>query len=644
LADIPLHLLNNLTNDTEKCAALLTSLSKKKDLYKELKLGKTMVFYRPDVHNSLERDKLAVGLRAILSLQSAQRRRKATERVQILWEARRNLRMTMSSGYEDQSSNINAISDLEYWIYYCHQVGLYCFDVTQAQLLLERLQAVKLCLEQLQYLLANGPTLYQQDVTLEFTALEDAIKQAEHLQIIHSVLTQVISRRDDLSGRATAVLALREAILYYDEISLEVCVENVDKLVHEFGHFCDSERDQAFDLLSRLKLELSVLNDVYAALCDSQRNLITAIEVETGDVIEMEDDETTKKILSSSLTTLSQILQPITPEKGYQHPLTTQPSDNIFKLVNLIMSIRANWISSDWKQIADFGIQISRDMKSLWPSDCPVTSEALQNLSQLYLRVIESETQLIAQGVDVHVVLPMLNEGIMTGGIAINPNDISLVTVDVGPLQTAVEKVRQIGTVGEKAKALLEFVESVLSLRRATADDNYEMVLALTESSPITSCRHMRQKKLHTFILGTFTRKKLHKQSSVGFSLQELQDNGDTDHETDEHSDARKPLSNFPLTDLSLLNDEERLYETMIIEKTQILSGPFLSGIGLIQAEIKQARKNALDKYIQVSFPVVELPHHRFVQGYADQRTGNTSNNERSQRLDSTSLGLQLTI
>jgi hypothetical protein len=567
-----------------------------------------MVFYRPDVHNSLERDKVAVGLRAILSLQSAQRRRKATERVQLLWEARTNLRLTMSSGYEDQSSNINAIADLEYWIYYCHQVGLYSFDVGEGQQLLERLQAVKFCLEQLEDLLHNGPNLYHHDVTLEYNALVDAIIQADHLKIIHPVLTQVMTRRDDLSGRATAVLSLRHAVLHFDEMTLESCLENVDKLVHEFGHFCESERNQAFDLFERLKLELSVLSDVYTALSVSQQALTTAIEVEVGDVIEIGGDEMTKKILTNSILKLNQLLQPITPTQGYQHPLTTFPSENIFQLINLIVKIRSNWITNDWNQIADLSIQISHDMKMIWPVDCLVTSEALQNLSQLFLRVIESEAQLIAQGVDVHVVLPMLNEGLVNGQIIVNSTDISLITVDVRPLEIAVEKVHQIGTAGEKAKALLKLVESVLSLRKATADDNYEMVLALTESSPITSCRHMRQKKLHSFIFGTFNRKKLHKQSSVGFSLQELQEeddgmgNKDDDASDDiqKHSDARKPLSNFPLTDLSLLNDEERLFDTMMIEKTQILSGPFLSNIGVIQGEIKQARKNALDKYIQV--------------------------------------------
>jgi hypothetical protein len=632
LADIPLLTLNALPNDSERCAAVLQSLQNKNPIYFDMKLGKTMVFYRPDVHNSLENDKIQVGLRAILSLQSLYRQKKATERVQILWEARKNLRLAMTVGYEDQSSNITALSDLEYWLHYATQVRLTCYDVTEGHELSQRLHQVKSCLEQLESLLIHGTEMSHGDIILEFTALEESITQATELRILHPILNQIMSRRDELRGRATAVLALRDAVRSLDEIALESCLENIESLIKDYGQFCERERENANDLLLKLKLELSVMNDVYSLLSDSQRLLAIAIEQEFGDhsatpsleISQRQDhrqgqEQPSKEILSSSLANLTQLLSPlISPSGTYHHPLCSLPSKNIFKIIHLIQQIRSHWQSNDWTQIVETVIELTDSLQFLWPlpPDCLVTSEALQNITQLFVRVIENELQLIAQGVDVHVVLPMLNEGIENGRIQIqNYHDVSQISVNVEPLANAVEKVRKITTLGKKARALLELAETVLSCRHAAADDNYEMVLALTESSPVTSCRYMRQKKLITFLYKTLEKKKLHKQSSVGFTLETLDDDdhegegeGEEKGERGERGSLQKPLSNFPLTDLSLLDDEGRLFETMLLERSHILSGPFLANLSVIQDEIQQARLNSLDKYCQVCPPPPLLP------------------------------------
>lgn len=590
-----------MRSDSERCNALLMSLARKKNVYQDMKLGKTMVFYRPDVHNSLERDKLDVGMRAILCLQSCYRRRKAVARVQVLWEARRSLRMTMASGNENQSSNINSIPDLEYWLYYCHQVGLYSYDIVEGQRLLERLQSVKVCLEQLQYLLENGSVTYRHDVTLEFTALQEAIQQAELLDIIHPICSDIRTRRDELKGRATSVLALRDAVAQLNENLLDTCLQSIETMVQEFGEFCELEKRNASILLDRLMLEISTLNEAFSAITNTQGDLDKAIEIEFGDSSRGKGNVSIKDILTDSLSTISNIMFPISDANNYHRPLSTPPSENIFIVIELIVKIRSGWINNDWQLIVDYVIEISKIGKILWPSNCQVTSDAVQNLAHLFHRVVENETKLVAQGIDVHVVLPMLNNGINQGRITLHREDVSYLTVDIAPLFTAIEKVRKIESLGEKARALLLVVEKILSLRTAAADENFEMILALTEPSPVTSCRHMRQQKLLSALQGTFSSRKLHKQSSMGFSVNDLQETENIDIESLNASNSNvKPLSNFPSTDLSLLNDEDRLFEAALLEKTRLLSGPFLASLNSIQEEIEKARINSCDKYAQV--------------------------------------------
>jgi hypothetical protein len=687
LAEIPLASLHAMASDSDRCHAMIESLQKKNSLYLEIKLGKTMVFYRPDVHNLLEHDKIQVGLHAILALQSFYRRHQAIEKVQILWEARRNLRIAMTAGSENQSSNIDALSDLEYWLHYCqHEVRLDCYDVRDGEMLRRRLHEVKLCLEQLEYLLVHGatPMVSHGDITVEYTALEEAIQQAEQLQIIHFIYDQVRSRRDELRGRASAVLSLRKAVKTLDEVALEACLENIQNLILEYGNFCEVEMRDAMELLRRVKLEISVMSEIYSSLSDSQQLLLIAIEQEFGDASfstsapPAASPQATKEILSSSLATLTQLLSPIVP------PLTSPPSEKIFHLIHLIQRIRSNWLSNDWQQIVDSVIELTEAVQTIWSSsapaaavaatthggegegegDCQVNSEALQNFSELFSRVVENETRLVAQGVDVHVVLPMLNDGILKGRIQFSHqqqqqshpggDDVSQITVDVKSLATAVDKVRKIKTLGPKAKALLLLVESLLSCRNAAADDNFEMVLALTESSPVTSCRHMRQQKLFSFLQRTFEKKKLHKQSSIGFTLESLDVHEDDDDEEEggkegQREELHKPLSNFPITDLSLLDDGERLFETMLMERARLLSGPFLSHLSLMQEEIQHARLNSLDKYCQVPYPLfppLSVPHSlsfTFLTAAVvcpHERFGDPSYPQRGEWLDTTSLGL----
>ena len=606
-----------MSSDKDRCALTLRNLASKSPVYAEMKLGKTMVFYRPDVHNALEQDRIEVGMRAILYIQSAYRRRRAAARVQVLWEARRSLVTAMDWGKQNNSSDVEAIDDIDNCLRYCEHVEMHCHVMKEGIILLDRLLAVKKCLDNMQVLIESESQAYHDvDVVTRYYALSDTIADAAQLGIIHGTYEALVEKTAELKSRADALLHLREAMASFDEVLLGDCLQEVSSLEETWGPFCEEERIAAHELYMRLAAEVTMAKSVCDVIRASQEE-ISLLRSRLGVGRDLTSNDDIVDAISSSLRELQTAIASVVDNGG---AISTIPSQNILQLAEMVVMARSAVLEGDWQHIADVTINLSELAEHAcdWFDDGEVKSRSLRTSCESVTELVDGEIATVAEGIDIHVVLPLLREGFAQGLVDLDRSTYE-VSVDPSPLQIAIDRVHQINSIGSSTKCLLALADDLLHLRVSVQEENYEKILALTESVPVTSCRVMRCKALKSKAESTERKESLRKQTSVGYQVDDLKalktvDDKESSQEEEEHDAdgahhdskpevVRKTLfSHFPsLSDFSELADSSRLFHSMLLERSQTLTHPFDSIIEQsLFHEIASAREYSLDRYIQV--------------------------------------------
>ena len=576
LSGIPLQQLKSLPNDRKRCEQILAKIVLRAD--SDIRVGNTMIFYRPDTHNLLENWRMEIGLKAVLYLQSSQRRLAALQRVTLFSNARASLLSVMEMGREQNTCNIEALSYIHDNISYCESITLPCvYLITEASTIIQRLQIVKTCIEKLDYYLSDACSQSFVDFTVEFTTINAVIEEAEAIALDPDQYSFVAlkAKRDDMKERASIVLELRHVVTLFDEHSLGECLQIFNMLREKYGNFCEDERRYATDLYDRMMHELNIIKSATTFFQQSQNTLsshLGSVEQSAGESVDLTE------ALKASMTPIVDCIDPLLAP-GYD--FATVPAKSIVKAFEIVLEVRIQWALSEWNVVADTVVLLLEVSKNIWPTDCSCASSNLQQSATVMADLIGKELSLVSGGIDVHVIIPLLCQGIQQGTAQFPPVDDECdLVVDAEPLENAISAVRKFSTIGRQAKIFLDFVESVLIFRKSIWNDDYELMLALTEPMEVTTYRYMRSSEILKFL----------NQTSSG-----------------QYMDAAKEkegvsYSLFPRHDMTDVLDPMRLHKMMIKERSRGLPGPLFDIVSNIGKELANGRKYALNRYSQVRF------------------------------------------
>jgi hypothetical protein len=374
-----------------------------------------------------------------------------------------------------------------------------------------------------------------------------------------------------MQDRAAVVLQLREVVLLLDEVSLGACLATYNTLREVHGDFCEPERQRASDLHGRLVEELRVISSAATFVRESQTSLcqrLDSVEQYVG-----EGSDLTQALKSS----MEPILDCIEPLLRAEYVFATAPAANIIKLFEVVLEVRIQWALSEWKVVADTVVLLLDLATHLWPADCTCASLGLQQCAATVSDLISKEISMVSGGIDVNVILPMLCRGVADGRAVQSAEEGDLV-VDAEPLASAITAVSQIVTIGPQSKTFLKFVESVLVFRTSISQDDFEVVLALTEPVQVTARRYTRSAEML---------KCLHQTSCSQYM--------DDCKAKDEVSYAL-----FPRRDMCSVADESRLHASMMRERSRGLPLPLYEVIESVVQELRGGRQFALNRYSQV--------------------------------------------
>ena len=582
LSGIPVEQLKRLPSDKSRCEYILSKIAEKGDQISDIRVGNTMIFYRPETHNLLENWRLDIGLKAVLYLQASYRRIVALRRVKTYMDARTSLSHVMDLGRERNTCNIEALSFLNENIAYCQSIELPCaYVVLEALQIVQRLEAVQRCVEKLHYYVSDECSLSFSDITVEFDAINVVLKEAEAIELASDeyAFVALYKKRDELEDRVAVVLELRQVVCQLDEVSLGRCLLRYNSLREKHGDFCEIERQQASDLYDRMLLELSIIESASDILQDTQQELSRFVD--DIDQNELESSNLTAALKSS----MTPIVDCIDPLLAADYEFSSEAPKSIIKALETILEIRIQWATSNWKEVANTVTILEELRKNVWPPDCSCLSKSMFGFASIILDLISKELMLVSGGIDTNVILPLLKDGVEQGIAAIMPGSESDMGVNVEPLENAIEKVSRIHTIGTQAKAFLSFVESLLEFRKAIHIDNYELVLALTEPVDVTTYRFLRSSELLKFLC----------QCNSCENVKSANDAGG------------EPYFLFPRRDMSSVGEEQRLHTGKIKERAHGLPESMVSALHSVENELLEGRKFALNRYSQVNINHVIL-------------------------------------
>lgn len=172
-------------SDSEKCHAVVDRLKSMDAVYNELLVGKTMVFFRPEVLQALELERLKRGRKAVLFGQSKARMLLAKATISLLWAARNTLREVIAEGSLLNSCNVEALPRLQDYTRHCvEELNLHCVEVKLAATLIQRLTDIQTCKQRITELLAYDAAEGYTDVLEEYQAVKAVLLLAAEIGLV----------------------------------------------------------------------------------------------------------------------------------------------------------------------------------------------------------------------------------------------------------------------------------------------------------------------------------------------------------------------------------------------------------------------------------------------------------------------------
>ena len=133
-------------SDKELCQEIIQRLQSSSNLYENIRIGRSIVFYRPEILSLLEEKRNIFVMNLTKYIQSLYRMQKAIKFTKILSDARAKLRFSISRGSEKNCGNVEELDTLITETNNCEfNLNLGIIEIKQAKILTERLQEVFHC-------------------------------------------------------------------------------------------------------------------------------------------------------------------------------------------------------------------------------------------------------------------------------------------------------------------------------------------------------------------------------------------------------------------------------------------------------------------------------------------------------------------
>lgn len=505
-------------NDAQKCKLVIKGLASKNPAFADIKMGRTLVFFRPEALSLLEQQKIRIGLKAIIFIQSLIRKACSMRRFVALCEARQQINDLMKRGRLRNRSNLEALEPLQEMVRYSsHDLQMICFILKDAKVLIERLSVVKKCRDRMLFLLdnernveINPSTQHFRDVLEEYEAIQKVIKDAEDESMDIAEIIPIKKRRELLKDRAEALLALRNAIRYSEEDSLRAALREVSILQSMHGKYCEVDEAEGQELLKHLNRETFMIDELTKLIRDFQgeyksklqssaealglpglRESSTEAEYERLHLPESEWDWFEYRVQEVT-EAIHTVLLPFVRD-----PPVAPIALMIFNIIRSMSVMLEKWVAKDWVQVANSVREMITDSSAITGFNKPV-SRGLKSRGETVSNVVTDQVGFIRKDLERYMVLPTLEESLRTGRLhgKMGHLDAILPTVDARKISDTVKDIFSLGWIGFPIADLLKRADIVSRVRHCCIDSNWEDILHLTQSEAEGIAYKERQAKL----------------------------------------------------------------------------------------------------------------------------------------------------
>jgi hypothetical protein len=474
-----------------KCSKIVQGLSLKNSLYNDIHVGRTIVFFRPEVLQALEQDRLAKGVRGIIYAQSKHRKVKAQQRVHQLLQSRSELRRLLASGMLNGSTNCDVLNELRDHTKHCHLcLKLVCVEMASGSRLIKRLEDVLDCKNQVARLLSSTSSDHYKDVLMEYQSVTNCMTKVSDLRLTLENYGELEARRELLRERAEALKFLRTSVERFDDGTIITALGAISVLTAKYGAFCIDDEATAKSRLDQITFEVGILRiatDVIVRFQHEykakQKELTSAqqgtIEIRTWGWLS-ENIARVNESLSKSLVSFE--LRPVISPLGKQ----------ILAMVTTVGGVRTDWLNRQWHKIASSVESLLLQCREGESSDYASTMSLVAVKDDL-VHAVRNEVALLRDELDKNVVLPMISSGIGTGRLFMENNDIVVVeSIDAEPLFNLIEHVTELEWVGVAVRTLIGRVRVLADARQAVIDERWSDAIAGSETRQQTEVRRRR--------------------------------------------------------------------------------------------------------------------------------------------------------
>jgi hypothetical protein len=437
-----------------------------------IKVGRTLIFYRPETSNAMETERFVIGNKILVFLQAKRRQHLAMRRVAVLADARRRLRNAVVDGEMHKSCNTDAIPQLTAEIRHCDNIHMTSFVIKHARSLLQRLHEVAACKQRISEALASESKY--EDIVEYFEVLNKVLGEAAALQLHDPVVVDAQRKQSEIKERVDCLLSLRSAVSIKDDEVLAKALEDVRVMNKRYGAFCAKEESAAAALHQALLRQLRLIDDCSVLIGTVQRDVKTASSSNAKEMTaELECIRRSNPQLEALLTQLD------------TSPPESAPARLMHSLAKLVFSMRKKFIAENWSAVVE-------DMK-LISAECKrdVTDHLSKMSSKYTTRLAEwrsvttAEVELFAHEIDVRYYLPKLT-AVVKDEVSRDP--IAAAESQYKRLFQALDEIRT-ASCGTNVKALLPIFDTLLDMRKSLVADEAEVMLAITEDPATTQTR-----------------------------------------------------------------------------------------------------------------------------------------------------------
>jgi hypothetical protein len=504
-------------DDHLKCMKIVEGLISKSPIYRGILVGRTIVFFRPEVLQALEQDRLAKGIRGVIFMQSKVRKFKAKDRVSDLMNARTELRALIEAGSTKNKTNTDVLDGMKERVKYFHvSLRLACVEMTMANRLIKRLEDVLDCKQHVTRLLSPNSSEHYKDVLLEYQSISNCIAKVRDLELELDAFGDLEARRDLLKERGEALLLLRTAVESFDDGLIQESLLKVAELNAKYGSFCSEDEDNARSRLDQIHFEVNTLQ--------SALNIVTEFHV----VYERRQQELFARPgadletliwnwlvdnIARSNEALTKALLPFAAR-----PPLSRLGRVMHSVLMAIFHLRDDWVSKRWNIVAtsvDAVLMQSNDAKK----EIVSATQSLSRLNEELLSAIDTEIEFVRDELDTNVVLPTITAAVENGRVCLDDRGkVIYESIDAEHINEIVHYVHELQWAGEPVKKLTARVAVLAVARQAVIDERWSDGLMGCESESQIQSRKKRLRQFCDIIDELYHQQKNADEDWVGIS------------------------------------------------------------------------------------------------------------------------------